>query len=192
MAHHFLCVNMIGEFEPPVIIGNAANPHCFKGVEWKSNKNSWMTSGIMSEWLEKFNRKLKRQDRKILLFLDNATCHPDLQFSNIKLIFLPPNTSKKVTVWDAILWTISSIESIQPSTVTKCFLKAGFPGDQDPKTFVIENDDELFIEIQELVAKLPCDMSTEGYLCVDHGVSTTNVDIDCILESTMSTKHGVM
>ncbi|KAG8237777.1 hypothetical protein J437_LFUL017093 [Ladona fulva] len=97
--------------------------------------------------------------------------------------------AKKVTVWDAILWTISSIESIQPSTVTKCFLKAGFPGDQDPKTFVIENDDELFIEIQELVAKLPCDMSTEGYLCVDHGVSTTNVDIDSILESTMSTKH---
>ncbi|KAG8238424.1 hypothetical protein J437_LFUL002881, partial [Ladona fulva] len=82
--------------------------------------------------------------------------------------------------------------SIQPSTATKCFLKAGFPGDQDPKTFVVENDDELFIEIQELVAKLMCDMSTEEYLCVDQGLSTANVDIDIdsILESTMSTKHN--
>ncbi|KAG8237975.1 hypothetical protein J437_LFUL014676 [Ladona fulva] len=72
-------------------------------------------------------------------------------------------------------------ESIQ-STVTKCFLKAGFPGDQDPKTFVVENDDELFIEIQELVTKLQCDM-------MDQGLSTANVDIDSILESRMSTKH---
>lgn len=95
-----LCVNMEGEFEEPFIIGKAAKPRCFKGiainslnVEWRSNKRAWMTRDLMSDWLLAFDRKMKRQKRKVILFLDNATSHPKLELENVKLMFLPPNVT---------------------------------------------------------------------------------------------------
>jgi hypothetical protein len=33
------------------------------------------------------------ENRKALIFLDNAPCHPKMEFSNVKLVFLPPNTT---------------------------------------------------------------------------------------------------
>jgi len=94
-----LCTNSVGEFEKPVIIGKAENPRCFKGVnkgllgvDWYSNRKAWMTRDIMTQWLTKLN-KLMRQKRKILLFMDNASSHPQKEFSNIVIIFLPPNTT---------------------------------------------------------------------------------------------------
>ncbi|KAJ3661864.1 hypothetical protein Zmor_006243 [Zophobas morio] len=48
----------------------------------------------MSDYLQKFDRKMASQKRKILLFLDNAASHPkNLKLKNIKIIFLPPNTT---------------------------------------------------------------------------------------------------
>ena len=41
------------------------------------------------------------QGRKILLFLDNAPGHGHHSFSNIKLEFLPPNTTSKLQPLDA-------------------------------------------------------------------------------------------
>jgi len=39
---------------------------------------------------------MKRQNLKILLFLDNAPCHVvNQELSNIKLVFFPPNTTSK-------------------------------------------------------------------------------------------------
>ena len=37
----------------------------------------------------------------ILLFVDNCTAHPDVLFSNVKLVFLPPNTTSKFQPCDA-------------------------------------------------------------------------------------------
>ena len=96
-----LCVNIAGKFENPIIIGKAMKPRCFKGVKiekvkmnWKVNKSAWMDTHIMTVFLEKLYRKMKRAKRKIVLFLDNATCHPsDIKLSNIKLVFFPANTS---------------------------------------------------------------------------------------------------
>lgn len=50
-----------------------------------------MTREIMVEWLANFDRRMKREKRRILLFLDNAASHADIQLSNIKIVFLPPN-----------------------------------------------------------------------------------------------------
>lgn len=94
-----LCVNMIGEFETPLIIGKSLKPRRFKrvnvstlGVNWKANHKAWMNQDLMTDWLMCFNRKMEMEYKKIILFLDNASSHPDkLNLKNKKLIFLPPN-----------------------------------------------------------------------------------------------------
>lgn len=44
---------------------------------------------------------MRIQGRRILLFLDNSSTHPHLAPSNIKLLFLPPNTTSKLQPMDA-------------------------------------------------------------------------------------------
>jgi len=48
---------------------------------------------IMEEWLTAFNGRMKMQNRHVLLFLDNPTCHPHVKFSNVQLAWFPPNTT---------------------------------------------------------------------------------------------------
>lgn len=59
-----------------------------------------MTSHIMEKWLKLVNRKMVRQKRKILLFLDNAQSHLKINLSNIKLRFFPANTTSKLQPMD--------------------------------------------------------------------------------------------
>ena len=69
-----------------------------------SNPKSWMTSKVMEAVLARFNKKLAFEDRKVILFLDNATCHPESmigQFLEIKIIFLPKNASSRLQPLDA-------------------------------------------------------------------------------------------
>ena len=95
-----LCSSMMGEKMKPLIIWKYANPRCFKNinknnlpVDYFSNKNAWMTSGVFETWLKAFDRKMMFQKRKILLFLDNATSHAEISLKNIKLQFFPANTT---------------------------------------------------------------------------------------------------
>ena len=63
-----------------------------------------MTSEVMEDVLARFNRKLEFEDRKIILFLGNATCYPESmigQFSQIKIIFLPKSTTSRLQPLDA-------------------------------------------------------------------------------------------
>ena len=75
------CVNMAGEKERLFVIGKAAKPRAFRNINlnnlpvtWRSNKKAWMTSELMTK--AEFYRKMQIQERKVLLFLDNATSHP--------------------------------------------------------------------------------------------------------------------
>ena len=82
-------VNAAGEKEVPVVIGKAAKPRCFKGlndatkplgIPYYSNPKSWMTSEIMEDIVKKFNRKMQRKERHALLLIDNAPSHsPNLR-----------------------------------------------------------------------------------------------------------------
>ena len=84
--------------DEPVIIWKSKKPHCFKnlkgrdliralGVHYFANNKVWMTSEIMSDVLKRLDRKIKLQNRNVVLFLGNATSHQesiDKNLSNIK------------------------------------------------------------------------------------------------------------
>lgn len=102
-----LTANMDGsEKLKPLVIGKAMKPRCFKGVKsfptvYHANKKAWMTTDLFNDWLLTVNVEMKRQKRKILLFLDNCTVHtspPTL--SNVKLHFFPANTTSKLQPLD--------------------------------------------------------------------------------------------
>ena len=70
-------------------------------VVWRANKTAWMNANLFAEWLKEVDASMKKNSRHILLFLDNAPCHPiDVQLSNVKLVFFPPNTTSVVQPLD--------------------------------------------------------------------------------------------
>lgn len=102
-----LCCFADGKFEKPLVIVKSQNPRCFKSVKkeslpvsWYANKKAWMTASIMEQFLIQLNKKMVIQKRNILLFLDNASSHPNLKLSNIELVFLPPNTTSETQPLD--------------------------------------------------------------------------------------------
>ena len=53
----------------------------------------------MSDVLKSLDRKMKMQNRNVVLFLDNATNHQESiekNLSNIKLVLLPKNTTSRL------------------------------------------------------------------------------------------------
>jgi hypothetical protein len=104
-----LTVNASGseKFEP-WIISKSKNPRSFKninmrllGVQYRYNKTKWMTGVICQEYLLWLNNKMKAQNGKVLLFMDNFSGHElGVQLiggldalSNVKIRWLPLNTT---------------------------------------------------------------------------------------------------
>lgn len=58
-----------------------------------------MTSVLFADWLKKFN--LKMHGRSVLLLIDNAPSHVSLSLSNVRVEFLPPNTTAFLQPMDA-------------------------------------------------------------------------------------------
>lgn len=95
-----LCASATGEKFEPLIIGKYAKPRCFKNqnlsyFDYKSNKKAWMTSSLFSDQLSKWDSMLRTKKRKIILIVDNCSSHPKINdiLTNIKLVFLPANTT---------------------------------------------------------------------------------------------------
>ena len=98
-----LFVSASGHKEKPVFIWKSENPRCLRGfdksclpVSYYSQSKAWMSGEILEDILTKLNRCLLKSNRNILLLMDNAGCHPEglvSKFSNIKIIFLPANTT---------------------------------------------------------------------------------------------------
>ena len=93
------------------MIWKSAKPGCFKSikidslpVQYYSQPNAWMTADILESVLSKFNRRLRSQGQSIVLLMDNAGCHPEERlkdcFGNIRILFLPPNTTSKLQPLD--------------------------------------------------------------------------------------------
>ena len=95
-----VATSMDGRKEEMVVIGKT-KARCLNGidlpVQYESNKKAWMTTNIFSNILLNWDEKLELAGEKILLVLDNATCHPqDIELKNIQLEFLPANCTSLI------------------------------------------------------------------------------------------------
>lgn len=98
-----LACNAAGEKFRLLIVGRAENPRCFKGLKksqlpvfYTSNRKAWMTSEIFDDFLHNFNFYIQKRNKNAILFLENAPVHniaKQHQYSNVKVKFLPANTT---------------------------------------------------------------------------------------------------
>ena len=89
----------------PLIIGKVQNRRCFKlfnprlYCDYYASKKA---NEILQEFLIAFNKKMKRENRNVLLLMDNAPSHiipPNL--TNVTCKFLPPTTTSHLQPMDA-------------------------------------------------------------------------------------------
>ncbi|XP_055377928.1 tigger transposable element-derived protein 6-like [Condylostylus longicornis] len=100
----FVC-NMDGTQKYAFVIGTPKNPRAFRNKEvplpYFSQKKAWMVSEIWNQIMIDLNNKMKKQQKNILLLVDNAACHRiDVELSNIKIEFLPANTTSIIQPLD--------------------------------------------------------------------------------------------
>lgn len=90
-----LCCNATGtEALKPMVIGQRKTPRCFKNfqpsllVDYYYSSKGWMNTAIFQEFLQKLNRRMALQKRKIALIVDNHSSHKSPPLSHVKLIHL--------------------------------------------------------------------------------------------------------
>ncbi|CAF0740319.1 unnamed protein product, partial [Brachionus calyciflorus] len=119
-----MCCNLSGsEKKDLLIVGKSKNPRCFpqnksiyKPFNYVNSENAWMTAKLFIEWLTNWDKILIKKGRKIALLLDNAPCHPKIDtLKNIKLFFLPPNTTSIAQPLDQGI--VSAVKTIFRSKV---------------------------------------------------------------------------
>uniref|UniRef100_K7F5Z8 HTH CENPB-type domain-containing protein n=1 Tax=Pelodiscus sinensis TaxID=13735 RepID=K7F5Z8_PELSI len=101
----------------PLLVHRSLNPRALRNVTkaslpviWRANSKAWITLAIFEEWFS--NHFVPAVERyclgknipfKILLLLDNAPGHPntlDDMHPNVKVVFLPPNTTSLIQPMD--------------------------------------------------------------------------------------------
>jgi len=101
-----ICANMDGsEKLNPLVIGRSKNPRAFRGkkslpVKYRFNSTSWMTGDIFEEFAQTLNKNMVKNSRKVLLFVDNCPSHQMIILSNVKIVFLPKNTTSRLQPLD--------------------------------------------------------------------------------------------
>ena len=95
---------------PPLFIHKYENPRALKNINKKTlpvdyywNKKSWMQVSIWNEYIKKLDNRMRRQNRNILLLVDNAPTHALYEttyLTNITIKYLPPNTTSHLQPCD--------------------------------------------------------------------------------------------
>ncbi|GBN76083.1 Tigger transposable element-derived protein 4 [Araneus ventricosus] len=104
-----LGANMTGHQKlKPLVIGRSKNPRCFRGakslkVDYDFNKKSWMTSEICEKWVQKLDKRMIAECRKIAIVFNNCPARPkgiNQKLKNVTFFYLPPNTTSKLQPMD--------------------------------------------------------------------------------------------
>lgn len=81
-----------------------------------ANKKAWMTAFLFKEWFlncfvpeVREYLRCKKLDFKVLLIVDNAPSHLVIEHPNIKVMFLPPNTTSLIQPLDQ--WIIAAFKA---------------------------------------------------------------------------------
>ena len=94
----------------PIVIGRYEKPRDFSkiniknyGIIYKYNLKAWMTGIIFREWLLSLDEKMKKENKNILMIIDNASSHNinRLELKNIEVLFLPPNITSRIQPMDS-------------------------------------------------------------------------------------------
>jgi len=110
-----LCSNASGaRMLKPLMINRSLHPRALKGkniaelpVHFMANKKAWVTTAAFITW---FNDCFVPEVRQymsdiglpfnVLLIVDNAPGHPCIEHPNVKVVFLPPNTTSLIQPLD--------------------------------------------------------------------------------------------
>ena len=93
-----------------LFIATARKPRCFGRKEGRDlgfwyfyNKKAWMTGDVFADALEELNTRMKQENRRILLLLDNFSGHKwrENNITNITMLFFSPNLTSFVQPADA-------------------------------------------------------------------------------------------
>ncbi|GFW43567.1 tigger transposable element-derived protein 1 [Trichonephila clavipes] len=140
-----LCSNASGDrMLKPLLINKFLRPRALKGkdlkqlpVHWMANPKAWMTTAIFTEW---FNNcfvpeveaymKEKSLDFKVLLIVDNAASHPQLEHPNVQLVFHPPKTTSLIQPLDQGIIATFKKYYIKTTSITVDGV-VGLEGDND-------------------------------------------------------------
>ncbi len=101
-----LLCSCLGEKFKPLVIGKSNMPRAFNktlpsNVIWRANAKAWMTGALFFNYMESFNAFIKTQHRKVVLLLDNAPVHGEIDMECVKLVFLPATTTSVTQPLDA-------------------------------------------------------------------------------------------
>ena len=139
-----LAAQHLGEKWKLTVIGWSAKPTSFRSkeglcpVRYYHNKRAWTTGAEFDAYLSWLNYKCIAQDRKILLFIDNAPGHVNLEYSNIKLSFLPANTTSHLQWLDAgIITQTKALYKKRMLCEVLCEVKKGTPAQKAAKDIQI-------------------------------------------------------
>ena len=73
-------------------------------VHYFLNKKAWINSDIIESIVQILDRGMNQGKRKVILFCDNTTCHPETaqaRLKNMKLVSLPKSTTSRLQHLDA-------------------------------------------------------------------------------------------
>lgn len=98
-----------GEKLPLNVIGKSERPRCFGRLrvlpcDYSYSRRAWMTRQLWRQVIEKLEKKMKREKRKVALIVDNVATHKKLlpeSFENVTVFYLPPGTTSKSQPMDA-------------------------------------------------------------------------------------------
>ena len=93
---------LIHKYKNPRAIGKISKDTLKVKYYW--NIKAWMQTSIFNDYLKDLNNEMMKQNRNILLLLDNAPTHSiseSINLTNVRVHFLPPNTTAFLQPCDA-------------------------------------------------------------------------------------------